>query len=609
MQYYYRIGTLYCEAIQEYLTSLEPQQGEDESEFERHVQDMHMIFHLARVLYVPEDGSGVGVVGEELLHWLNAHDVAPTTEQGQQIAQTIPPHQHPDYWDYVLRCVLRGFYGTAATVLQSYVDAPESPTLQSIAAETVHMLQTVPRSTSFSTEQSFLSAHRHWHTSLRIFLSSIQRKMDSVESELHQSSMPSSSDVRLELEAQFRCLYELLCGVEDRVLEFAEDWKEALCAWGVLVSPSMKRDDVPETVQHITASLQVDETLARETILSHLTRGDLVKALKQCTNFDLWIAAHLGDYFCKTQVLEEPQMLPDILMTWADTLLEEERLWRMALSYLDAIHTTEARDKMRSILFSVPLFGRNESDDFTKVEEVLSACIEYGMDDEVRIICRRLADALLKQQKYGVAIAYSVRARDARQVQAIADHMLNDYVTHGAEHYMESVDSVPRKLLEDVLQEEQMGVTPFATSSSIFSSQTFAPLVFHIKYHDFHQLFSQHNTWREAAQLLVGLLTSDVTPASFLSVLLVDALPLLQSTTTLFFTLPEAYELLRVAEMVTSVEGDQADLYFYWLEQLLVNADHDETSRRKLANERMLVVRLALSQYMSRIVIESDSSL
>jgi len=433
--------------------------------------------------------------------------------------------------------------------------------------------------------------------------------MDAVESELHQASMPSSSDVRLELEAQFRCLYELLCGVEDRVLEFAEDWKEALCAWGMLVSPSMKRDDVPETVQHITASLQVDETLARETILSHLTRGDLVKALKQCTNFDLWIAAHLGDYFCKTQVLEEPQMLPDILMTWADTLLEEERLWRMALSYLDAIHTTEARDKMRSILFSVPLFGRDESDDFTKVEEVLGACIEYGMDDEVRIICRRLADALLKQQKYGVAIAYSVRARDARQVQAIADHMLNDYVTHGAEHYMESVDSVPRKLLEDVLQEEQMGVTPFATSSSIFSSQTFAPLVFHIKYHDFHQLFSQHNTWREAAQLLVGLLTSDVTPASFLSVLLVDALPLLQSTTTLFFTLPEAYELLRVAEKVTSVEGDQADLYFYWLEQLLVNDDHDETRRRKLANERMLVVRLALSQYMSRIVIESDSSL
>jgi len=281
----------------------------------------------------------------------------------------------------------------------------------------------------------------------------------------------------------------------------------------------------------------------------------------------------------------------------------------MALSYLDAIHTTEARDKMRSILFSVPLFGRDESDDFTKVEEVLGACIEYGMDDEVRIICRRLADALLKQQKYGVAIAYSVRARDARQVQAIADHMLNDYVTHGAEHYMESVDSVPRKLLEDVFHDKQMGATPFATSSSIFSSQTFAPLVFHIKYHDFHQLFSQHNTWREAAQLLVGLLTSDVTPASFLSVLLVDALPLLQSTTTLFFTLPEAYELLRVAEKVTSVEGDQADLYFYWLEQLLVNDDHDETRRRKLANERMLVVRLALSQYMSRIVIESDSSL
>ena len=90
----------------------------------------------------------------------------------------------------------------------------------------------------------------------------------------------------------------------------------------------------------------------------------------------------------------------------------------------------------------------------------------------MRIICRRLADALLKQQKYGVAIAYSVRARDARQVQAIADHMLNDYVTHGAEHYMESVDSVPRKLLEDVLQEEQIWLTPCDTSSRFFNSQS-----------------------------------------------------------------------------------------------------------------------------------------
>lgn len=647
MQYYHRVGTLYCEALQAYLAALEPPQGE-ETEYERHVQDLHMIFHLARVLYVPEDGSGLGVVGEELMHWLNAHDVAPTTEQGQQIAQTIPPHQHPDYWDYILRCILRGFFGTGATVLQSYVNDTASPTLQAIAAETVHMLQTVPRSTAYTTEQAFLSAHRHWHTSIRVFLSSFQRKMDVVESELSHTSS-SANDMRLELEAQFRCLYELLCGVEDRVLEFSEDWKEALCAWGLLVLPAMKRDDVPEVVYHITHTLHMDETLPRECILSHITRGELIKCVKLCIPFDEWLATHMGDFFDKAQLLDtaEPTMMDEILLTWADTLVKEERLWRMSLSYLNAIHSETARSKMRSILFHVPLLSETNDDehthsecDFQKVEEVLGACIEYGMEDEVRLICRKLARELMDRHKYGLAIAYSVRARDARQVQVIADRMLHDYVTHDPAYYIASVDSVPRTLLDNVASmngdahthgtdndnESDIDVdvaatatTPFTTTSSIFSRSTFAPLVFHVKYRDFHQLFSQQDTWREAARVLVGLLTSEATPESFLSVLLVDALPFLQSTTDLYFSLPETYELLRITEKVMSVTDTQnseqaADFYFYWLEQLLANQTASSPSvgdtspapkrRRELAHERMLVVRLALAQYISRITME-----
>ena len=37
MQYYHRIGTLYCEAIQSYMRALESPQSE-ETEYERHVQ-------------------------------------------------------------------------------------------------------------------------------------------------------------------------------------------------------------------------------------------------------------------------------------------------------------------------------------------------------------------------------------------------------------------------------------------------------------------------------------------------------------------------------------------------------------------------------------------
>ena len=616
MQYYHRVGTLYCDALQAYASTLED--ADSESAYARHVHEVGTIFHLAQVLYFPEDGSGMGVVGEELLHWLNAHEVAPTTEQGQQIAQTIPPHEHPDYWDYVFRCVFRGFYTTAATVLQSYVTSSHVPSLQSIARETIQMHQTLPRSTGHATELIFLAAHRQWHTSVRVFLSNLQRQMDVVEREIGGTN---ASDVRLELEAQFRCLLELLCGVQERVLEFSEDWKEALCAWGTLVHPALKRDDLPEMVQVITEALPADGTLPHEMICESLVRGELPKCLRLCSTYDEWLATHLGDYCAKAQLLDDAPggaatLVHPLLLTWADTLLNEERLWRMALSYLSVIDTPVARAKMRDVLFHVPLLEAAASDSaFQQVEDVLSACIEYGMDDEVRVICRRLGHELMERQQYGRAIAYSIRARDARQVRQVADRLLHDYVAQGRDVYMASVDQIPRKLLERESDEEgALATTPFATTSSIFSSATFAPLLFHFKFRDFLELYASPATWHEAAHVLVGLMTSDVTPENFLSVLLVDALPLLHAE-TLYFSLPETYELLRVTEKVASVaetnaSDSAAGYYFYWLEQLLAHKERSDASAaqcRQVAQERMLVVRLSLTQYLSRVLVEGGA--
>ncbi|WFC94038.1 hypothetical protein MBRA1_000665 [Malassezia brasiliensis] len=601
MQYYYRIGTLYCDTIQAYIDALEADSTSD-TEYLKHIQTLQTLFHLAQVLYLPEDGRGMGVIGEELLHWLNAHDIAPTTEQGQQIAQTSPSYDHPEFWDYLFRCVLRGFYTTAATVLQSYHAPGVSPTLQSIATETAQILKSLPRSTGYATEPAFFSAHRNWHTSVRVFLSGLQRKMNAVQTELSSSGHAHAEEERLELEAQFRCLLELLCGVQDRILEFSENWIEALCAWGTLVQPAMKRDDLPEVVQFITDHLQPDGTLSSDMILVSLMRGDVTKSIKQCLPFDEWLAAHLGDLCSKALLLDESQqndgapLMDTVLFAWADTLLNEERLWRMALSYLAVVQTPAARSKMRGVLFSVPLMETDDADaQFKQVEEVLGACIEYGMDDEVRIICK------------------------------IADQMLHDFVEHGAEQFIKSVDTIPRVLLDNaeavaieagLTADNAELATPFATVSSIFSTETFAPLVFHVKYRDFLELFADKSTWADAAHILMGLLTSDVTPESFLTVLLVDALPLIQAP-DLYFTLAETYELLRIVEKVAPTAAQtnaetQSAYYFSWLEQLLDrDAGTSTTSpatRRKLVQERMLTMRIAVAQYLSRVLVEGAES-
>ena len=237
---------------------------------------------------------------------------------------------------------------------------------------------------------------------------------------------------------------------------------------------------------------------------------------------------------------------------------------------------------------------------------MLSACIEYGMDDEVRIICKRLGNTLMEKKKYGLAVAYTVRARDTRQVREIADRILEDYFEHGVEAFVSSVETIPRVLLDDATSVadaagDQMDEGFAAPRSSIYNATTFAPLAFHVKYCDFFQLYADPESWAQAAQALHQLITSDVTPESFLAVLLVDTLPILQSD-RLFFDIDETYELLRVAEKVAAgADGPDAAHYMGALERLL----HREAAlgAGALAQERLSVVRLALAQYLARVTI------
>lgn len=94
MQYYYRIGTLYCDTLQTYIDALDADASSD-AEYLKHIQTLQTIFHLAQVLYFPEDGRGMGVLGEELLHWLNAHDVG-TCSHSRSAHHRAGPANCPD---------------------------------------------------------------------------------------------------------------------------------------------------------------------------------------------------------------------------------------------------------------------------------------------------------------------------------------------------------------------------------------------------------------------------------------------------------------------------------------------------------------------------------
>lgn len=147
-----------------------------------------------------------------------------------------------------------------------------------------------------------------------------------------------------------------------------------------------------------------------------------------------------------------------------------------------------------------------------------------------------MAKQMAAQRRYGVALAYCVRASDARQVRRIADALLDEYVAYGAPEFVRMVDAIPPSLLRPVarapdrfalhqaqMDEDDEDDGEFGAGKTMYSS----PLAFLARYRDFHNLYAMREL-RGAAEMLVLLLSSGIAPERFWAVLVFDAIPLFE---------------------------------------------------------------------------------
>lgn len=151
--------------------------------------------------------------------------------------QSDEPWEHDAFWPYLSRCLLRGFTSPAATFLRSLEQHPHPP-IQKLAKTLASHLTVFPRSSDvkqYPVDHQFLTAHRHWVTRLNAELATLGKK----------GNWLGKGEDWSDWEDNFRIVVELMQGDEERVLEEANDWKEALGAWGVLVDVGLRRDDLP----------------------------------------------------------------------------------------------------------------------------------------------------------------------------------------------------------------------------------------------------------------------------------------------------------------------------------------------------------------------------
>ncbi|WWC89869.1 uncharacterized protein L201_004797 [Kwoniella dendrophila CBS 6074] len=645
-----------------YLDQLGELKGNQEVDIELRTRftASYNILNLAEILYLPADGKGEGLVGEELLDWVNDVNPAPDNSQGNEIMSTKNPWEHPSFFPYISRCILRGFQLPAASFLRSLNNHSNSR-ISKLSSILVQHLSIFPRSTEerWRIDLDFLQSHKQWLAKFKVeLINFIGNKQ--------KGHWFSDDNTTNSIENDFKVIIELMEGKPQRILEEASDWREALGAWGILVDVDMRRDHLPEVMAVILDKIPVDSTIAEDAIQSALCSADIIKALMGCYDLDIWLSAHLGDLLDKLELIPDDEQRFEIplrdyfLLEYTEILQNNPKysaFWRVICDYL-YYAGQEGRNRLKSHIMriSISLDGESKGkkkqsdnpegmdvevvegeglDAETKeleeavrlLDEIRAACGEFKLEEEFKMISQILAGKLIRKGEFGMAASMCMMAGDGWALSRIAEKILDYYITHGDEEFLRLVDTLPPTLLSEAptaLAELQNQIDPKsglpelpATSAlSIFASR----LTFLSEFRDY-LLFLIQGAKDRAASKLVTLLTSGIAPVGIWAVLLVESIDLLEDSDILFSS-NETFELLRVLEEVKSnasfAKQDYLEQLIQYLQRLssdkvIENGESNSVAEGKKVTygdgwKKLDQVRLALARNLARALVNGFDS-
>uniref|UniRef100_A0AAX7TWV6 Nuclear pore complex protein Nup85 n=1 Tax=Astatotilapia calliptera TaxID=8154 RepID=A0AAX7TWV6_ASTCA len=446
---------------------------------------IELIWNLCEVLFI--DAAPAGSLLLHLLDWVRLHK-ADVDEKAREVLQSESPAEHRDYWDVVVSYVLQGRLEEVRQMLVKQANLqPAARSIRPVLTHTSEFSVMFPQPGGTQTLTEFDVKWRHWH--------------EEVDRCLQDNSFASNRHLEL--------ICKILLGDEDTLLDHKEllgTWYHFLVTRLLFCHPTVKLTELHYYAQSCMTmfldSRSVPEPL--DNILLAAFEFDIHQVIKECSIAlnNWWFVAHLTDLLDHCKLLQShnlhfgSNLREFLLLEYASGLFTHHSLWQLAVDYFD--HCPEfGRVYLELQIERVPLETER------KALKVLRVCEQRQMSEQVRSICKIMAMRALRNNRLGSALSWSIRAKDAAFATLISERFLQDYCAKGTFSDLDLIDNLgPAMLLSD-------------------------RLTFLGKYREFHKLYGEKR-FREAAKLLLSLMTAKIAPQSFWMTLLTDALPLLE---------------------------------------------------------------------------------
>lgn len=483
--------------------------GEKREQYQNYITifySIECIWHLCEILFV-EDNPGNTVL-PLLLDWVRFHFPKYEKNAAYLLANgRIGLESQLIYWETVLGSLMQGRIEVVRALLHLH-SASDSVPFKKID----RILKAMPVYNVYGgvSLTEFNLKWKHW--------------IIDTQAEIESKSFVTDRNLDL--------ITRLVIGEDlawSQVQEQFEAWYELLAAWLFFTEPTVKSFELGQFARTCISRMGVKDRMKHlDRVLLAALEKDILQVVKEIQDMteNGWFVTHLTDllyHLGHLQILDKLEnadcisirLRESFLLDYGSVLMGHNSLWQVGLSYLDHC-PNDGLSTVELLIARLPLGSE------ARINKILRECQKRNLSQVAQSICKIQGMRSLQRGRMGNALTWALKSQDGAFTSFLADKFLQDYCHQGKLSNFDLLDN--------------LGSCMLASDRLIFLG----------KYCEFHKVY-QAKDYKEAAGLIVSLISSKITPRYFWVTLLTDALPLLECD-ELVFSSNDTYTLLHCLE-------------------------------------------------------------